>query len=118
LDLVCGFADEVHDYIRSNMPEKMDTFLTMAGKQGETMRTFKTFKSGDWIMTFEFFSEGPVETDVSCLMALGKAGDPNAVDMVTQLFPALPTKYLGNFGQNPADLEPMKKFIPSTPAQP
>ena len=109
---LCGFSDEVHQYIRENVPDKMDTLITMAGKQGETMRTFKTFKSGDWIMTFEFFSTGPVETDVSCIMASGKLGDPEAIDVVTKLFPALPTQYLKNFGKSSSDFESMKNFRP------
>jgi hypothetical protein len=121
-DSMCGFTDDIYSYITENSHAPTETKLMISGKQGETGRMIRILKTGEWLVTFEFYNIGPVEGDVSCIIGSGKREDISAYELTTALIGKLPEVKYKEFGKNPKDYEPLKDFkilpIPKPKPQP
>lgn len=109
-DQVCGFSDDVYDYIRATAGEAKKGMVHAKPRQGESNRHIIFYENGDWVVIYEFYSLAAVENDVTCIVASGHYGDPAAVEWTDKKIQALPAVFYKNFGQNPDDLIPMKSF--------
>ncbi|MBX2986967.1 MAG: hypothetical protein KF802_03630 [Bdellovibrionaceae bacterium] len=71
LMLGCGYADNVIQYIEKTIPERASHRAGLRGRQGERFRMLRSYSDGSWFLTYEFFTSGPVEEDITCIVAHG-----------------------------------------------
>src|SRR6185312_12463224 len=75
---VCGFSGDVLDYIFQTAGEKKSMMISCRSLQGEGSRSMIFYPNGDWLVIYEFYSSGPIEKDVMCIVGSGVKEDPAA----------------------------------------
>ena len=100
VELACGQADAVADYIRATMGRHSQSSFPLKKVHEETGRRFYIYDDSQWVLTAEFFSRADPAYDVSCIV---DKGDKNNMEGIIERSYELPTKTLGD---KPLPVEP------------